>query len=91
MLYLRVDGKGVWKSILTGNFEHYQNKTAISQITIYKPSFLRRSRKINDNKPLDKQIKSFNFMFIGNEVIGISHLKLGTFLVFCIIHYNYIS
>ena len=64
---LNIDGKQVWKSILTGKFEGYSDKIAVSQITISKPSILRRFRKMNSNKTIDKQIKPFNFMLIGSE------------------------
>ena len=62
-----IDGKQIWKSILTKDFKEYSNRIAISQITISKPSILNRFRKMNSCKQYDKQIKPFNFMLIGSE------------------------
>lgn len=62
-----IDSKQVWKDILNNNFNSYKDKIAVSQITITKPSILKRFRKMNENKPLDKRIKPFNFMLIGSE------------------------
>ncbi|MGP6207903.1 hypothetical protein ACNF42_07760 [Cuniculiplasma sp. SKW3] len=62
-----IDGKHIWKSIITKDFKEYSNRIAISQITISKPSILRRFRKMNSSKTIDKQIKPFNFMLIGLE------------------------
>ena len=62
-----IDGKQIWKSILTKDFKEYSNRIAISQITISKPSILNRFRKMNSGKPYDKLIKPFNFMLIGSE------------------------
>ena len=53
------------------DFENYSDKTAVLQITITKPSILNRFRVLNNNKPLDKQIKPFNFMLVGTETNGI--------------------
>ncbi|MHB8371414.1 MAG: hypothetical protein ACYDAO_00080 [Thermoplasmataceae archaeon] len=63
-----IDGKQIWKSILTNDLNGYSDRIAISQITITKPSILNRFRKLNANKPLSKQIKPFNFMLIGSEI-----------------------
>ncbi|MGC9124427.1 MAG: hypothetical protein ACP5IB_10240, partial [Thermoplasmata archaeon] len=62
-----IDGEQIWKSILSRNFEGYSDKIAVSQITISKPSILKRFRKMNHNKPFEKQIQPFNFMLIGSE------------------------
>ena len=64
---LDIDGEQIWKSILTKDFKGYSNKIAVSQITITKPSILNRFKKMNSDKPYDKQIKPFNFMLIGSE------------------------
>ena len=66
-----IDGERIWKSILTKDFNGYSDKIAVSQITISKPSILRRFRKMNSNKPIEKQTKPFNFMLIGPEKNGI--------------------
>ena len=68
---LNINGEDVWKAILTGNFSEFENKIAVSQITISKPSILNRFKKMNYNKPYVKQIKPFNFMLIGSEKNGI--------------------
>ena len=68
---LSIDGEQVWKSILTNDFKGYSDKIAISQLTISKPSILRRFRKMNSDKGIEKQIKPFNFMLIGSEKNGI--------------------
>ncbi|MGP6220509.1 hypothetical protein [Caldiplasma sukawensis] len=62
-----IDGEKIWKSIIIGKFEGYSDKIAVSQITISKPSILRRFRKMNSNRNIEKQIKPFNFMLIGSE------------------------
>ena len=62
-----IDGKQIWKSILTKDFQEYSDKIAVSQITISKPSILRRFSKMNFNRNIEKQIKPFNFMLIGSE------------------------
>jgi len=62
-----IDGKRIWKSILTKNFNVYSNRIAVSQINISKPSILNRFKKMNLNRSIDKQIKPFNFMLIGSE------------------------
>ena len=64
---LNIDGEHIWKDILTKNFNGYSDKIAVSQITISKPSILKRFKKMNSNKTIDKQIKPFNFMLIGSE------------------------
>ena len=64
---LKIDGKQIWKDILNRDFENYSDKTAVSQITITKPSILNRFKVMNKNKPLGRQIKPFNFMLIGSE------------------------
>ena len=66
-----IDGKRIWESILTKNFNEYNDKIAVSQITISRPSILNRFRKMNSGKPYDKQIKPFNFMLIGSEKNGV--------------------
>ncbi|MGC8585901.1 MAG: hypothetical protein ACP5L4_07320, partial [Thermoplasmata archaeon] len=66
-----IDGEQIWKSILSRNFKGYSDKIAVSQITISKPSILKRFRKMNSDKPIEKQIKPFNFMLIGSEKNGI--------------------
>ena len=55
-----IDGKRIWESILTKNFNEYNDKIAVSQITISRPSILNRFRKMNSGKPYDKQIKPLN-------------------------------
>ena len=62
-----IDGEQIWKSILTKDFKGYDDKMAVSQITISRPSILDRFKKMNSGKPYDKQIKPFNFMLIGSE------------------------
>ena len=62
-----IDGKQIWKSILTKDFKGYDHKIAVSQITISRPSILDRFKKMNSGKPYDKRIKTFNFMLIGSE------------------------
>jgi len=64
---LNINGENVWKAILMGNFSEFENKIAVSQITISKPLILNRSKKMNANKPFNKKIKPFNFMLIGQE------------------------
>jgi len=66
-----IDGEAVWKAILTKDFSKFENKVAISQITISKPSILNRFRKMNTNKPFNKKIKPFNFMLVGTEKNGV--------------------
>ncbi|MEM4058711.1 MAG: hypothetical protein QXZ12_08340 [Thermoplasmata archaeon] len=66
-----IDVKQIWKDIITKNFRGYTERKAVSQITITKPSILKRFKKLNEGKPLDKQIKSFNFMLIGSETNSI--------------------
>jgi len=66
-----INGEDIWKAILTGNFSEFENKIAVSQITISKPSILNRFKKMNANKPFNKKIKPFNFMLIGSEKNGI--------------------
>jgi len=68
---LNINGKDVWKAILTGDFSEFTNKIAVSQITISKPLILNRFKKMNANKPFNKKIKPFNFMRIGSEKNGI--------------------
>ena len=62
-----IDGAEIWKNILNKKFENYPNKLAVSQITITKPSILKRFRKMNSGKPMDRRVKQFNFMLIGSE------------------------
>ena len=64
---LNINREDVWKAILTGNFLEFENKIAVSQITISKPLILNRFKKMNANKPFNKKIKPFNFMLIGSE------------------------
>ena len=66
-----IDGEQIWKSILTKDFKAYSNRIVISQITISKPSILNRFKKMNSDKPAEKQIKPFNFMLIGSEKNGV--------------------
>jgi len=68
---LNINGQDVWKAILKGDFSEFMDKTAVSQITISKPSILNRFKKMNANKPFNKKIKLFNFMRIGPEKNGI--------------------
>ncbi len=63
-----IEGKQIWKDILSNSFSGYSYQIAISQITITKPSVLNRFENMNKNKPMNKQIKPFNFMLIGSEV-----------------------
>ncbi|WP_393972113.1 hypothetical protein OXIME_000720 [Oxyplasma meridianum] len=63
-----MDGKAVGKSILTNNYDNFSNKFAICHITITKPSILKRFKKMNLNKTINRQIKPFNFILVGNEV-----------------------
>ncbi|PSN99018.1 hypothetical protein B9Q05_12210 [Candidatus Marsarchaeota G2 archaeon ECH_B_1] len=62
-----INGEDVWKAILTNGFSKFKEQIAISQITTSKPSILQRFRRMNSNKPYEKQIKPFNFMLIGSE------------------------
>jgi len=55
------------KAILTNDFTKFRDWIAVSQITTSKPSILQRFKKMNSNKPYEKQIKPFNFMLIGSE------------------------
>jgi len=64
---LNINGEDVRKAILTGNFSQFNDKIAVSQITISKPSILNRFKRMNANKPFNKKIKPFNFMLIGPE------------------------
>jgi len=64
---LNINGEDVWMAILTGDFSEFENKIAVSQITISKPSILNHFKKMNENKPFNKKIKPFNFMLIGSE------------------------
>jgi len=68
---LNINGEDVWKAILMGNFSEFENKIAVSQITISKPLILNRFKKMNAYKPFNKKIKPFNFMLIGSEKNGI--------------------
>ncbi|MEM3290574.1 MAG: hypothetical protein QW046_03570 [Candidatus Micrarchaeaceae archaeon] len=61
-------GEQVWKDILTRKFGSYVDGVAVSQITITKPSILKRFKIMNNNKPADNQIKPFNFILIGSEI-----------------------
>jgi hypothetical protein len=70
--YLKdINGEDVWKAILTNAFSKFKNKIAVSQITISKPSILARFKKMNENKPYEKQIKPFNFLLVGSEKDGV--------------------
>ncbi len=66
-----IDPKQIWKDILNNKFENYSDKMGISQITITKPSILKRFREMNKDKPLSKQIRPFNFFLIGSETNGV--------------------
>jgi len=66
-----INGEHVWKSILANDFTEFEDKIAVSQITISKPSIINRFEKMNKNKMFNKQIKPFNFMLIGSEKNGI--------------------
>ncbi|MGP6220499.1 hypothetical protein [Caldiplasma sukawensis] len=66
-----IDGKHIWKSILTNDFNEYSDKIAVSRITITKPSILNRFKTLNKNKPIEIQIRPFNFMLIGSKKNGI--------------------
>ena len=58
-----IDGKQIWKSILTKDFKGYDDKMAVSQITISRPSILNRFKKMNSGNPYDKRIKPFSVLF----------------------------
>ena len=62
-----IEGKKIWTDILNNKFEEYSEKIAVSQITITKPSILNRFKKVNHNKPFNRQIKPFNFILVGSE------------------------
>ena len=49
-------------SIFTKDFKGYDDKIAVSQITISKPSFLNRLKKMNSTKPIEKRITPFSFI-----------------------------
>ena len=66
-----IDGEQIWKDILNKNFDSYSDKIAISELTITKPLIFKRVKTMNKNKPLNKQIKPFNFMLVGSDVNGI--------------------
>ena len=68
---LNIDGEQIWKDVLNKNFQKYSDKTAVSQITITKPSILNRFKALNKNKPIEKRIKPFNFFLVGPEVYGV--------------------
>ena len=63
-----INGEQIWKDILNKNFQNYSDKIAVSQITISKPSILNRFKILNKDKPIEKQIKPFNFFLVGPEV-----------------------
>jgi len=69
-----INGADVWRAILTNDFYEFTNNIAVSQITISKPSILNRFKKMNQNKPYEKQIKPFNFMLIGSEKNVLFHV-----------------
>ncbi len=74
--YLGLNGKKldehlVWDSILRKDYSCFSEMKAVSQLTITKPSILKYFKNLNNNKPISKQIKPFNFITIGNEVNGI--------------------
>jgi len=56
---------------LTKDYSKFKDQTAVSQITTSKPSILNSFRRMNSNKPYEKQIKPFNFMLIGQEKYGV--------------------
>ena len=71
---LDIDKENWWKDILKINYhseitemilEKYENKFAISQITVTSPELIKRFDKINQNKSYKNKIKPFNFALIG--------------------------
>lgn len=71
---LDIDEKQVWMDILTIHYnpeqkdaiaEKYSDKVAVSQLTISKYGILERFKNRNMGKPLNKQIKPFNFILVG--------------------------
>ena len=69
---LGINGKDIWKEILLRKgLSKYEDKVAVSQITISKPLILKRFSKMNENKPLSKQIKPFNFVLVGSQTNGV--------------------
>jgi hypothetical protein len=68
---LNISGEEVWEAILTNDYSKFKDKIAVSQNTTSKPSILDLFKKMNSNKPYEKQIKPFNFMLIGSERNGV--------------------
>ncbi len=64
---MNIKGEQIWKDILNHSFNEYTDRIAVSQITITRPSVLKRFKRLNTDKPIDNQIKPFNFMLIGSE------------------------
>jgi len=71
---LDVDEKNWWENILKINYhpeitgkilEKYENKFAISQLTVTSPELIKRFDKINYKKSEKYKIKPFNFALIG--------------------------
>jgi len=66
-----VDGRKVWSSILSGDYDEWADKVAVTQLTVSKPSILKRFERFNSGKPISKCIKPFNFVLVGVEVNGV--------------------
>ena len=66
--------KEVWEDIIKLHhnkitekdiFDKYSKFYGVSQLTISTPTILKKFDKINKNKPINQQIKPFNFMLVG--------------------------
>lgn len=66
--------KQIWQDILNEHYglvdseelqEKYRGLYAIGQLTVSSPHIMQRFEKINRGKPIEKQIKPFNFILVG--------------------------
>ncbi|WP_319507623.1 DNA polymerase [uncultured Methanolobus sp.] len=66
--------KKLWEDILRVHFnseelpdvlKKYENYAVISKLAVSTGTILRRFERMNEGKPFDKQIKPFNFMYVG--------------------------
>ena len=71
---LDIDKENWWKDILKINYQpkltekilkEYENKFAVSKITINSPQIIKRFESINKNKTEKNKIKPFNFALVG--------------------------
>ena len=70
----KIVGEEVWQDILTIHYhpelkeavlKKYDNKVAVSQLTVSSFDIYKRFRTVNQGKPYKNQIKPFNFITIG--------------------------